>query len=104
MSYMLVRLDLNIGKVSEFSEIMSHMVPVLERHGWHLRGAFVNRIGKLNRCYDLWEMPDANAVSSVLEIAGQDPEFSEWSDKLQGIVISEELELMEKLPYWIAKS
>ena len=103
MSYMLVRLDLNIGKVSEFSEIMSHMVPVLERHGWHLRGAFVNRIGKLNRCYDLWEMPDANAVSSVLEIAGQDPEFSEWSDKLQGIVISEELELMEKLPYWIAK-
>lgn len=102
MSYMLVRLDLNIGKVSEFSEIMSHMVPVLERHGWHLRGAFVNRIGKLNRCYDLWEMPDANAVSSVLEIAGQDPEFSEWSDKLQGIVISEELELMEKLPYWIA--
>tara|TARA_Y100000994_G_scaffold222427_1_gene202679 strand:- start:182 stop:496 length:315 start_codon:yes stop_codon:yes gene_type:complete len=104
MSYMLVRLDLNIGKVSEFSEIMSHMVPVLERHGWHLRGAFVNRIGKLNRCYDLWEMPDANAVSSVLELAGQDPEFSEWSDKLQGIVISEELELMEKLPYWIAKS
>jgi hypothetical protein len=103
MSYMLVRLDLNIGKVSEFSEIMSHMVPVLERHGWQLRGAFVNRIGKLNRCYDLWEMPDANAVSSVLEIAGQDPEFSEWSDKLQGIVISEELELMEKLPYWIAK-
>ena len=103
MSYMLVRLDLNIGKVSEFSEIMSHMVPVLERHGWHLRGAFVNRIGRLNRCYDLWEMPDANAVSSVLEIAGQDPEFSEWSDKLQGIVVSEELELMEKLPYWIAK-
>ena len=103
MSYMLVRLDLNIGKVSEFSEIMSHMVSVLERHGWKLRGAFVNRIGKLNRCYDLWEMPDANAVSSGLEIAGQDPEFSEWSDKLQGIVISEELELMEKLPYWIAK-
>ena len=70
MPYMLVRLEVAYGRVDEFSEIMSHLVPILEKKGWRLHGAFVNRIGRLNRCYDLWEMPDANAVSSVLELAG----------------------------------
>ena len=68
MAYMLVRLEVAYGRVGEFSEIMSHLVPILESKGWRLHGAFVNRIGRLNRCYDLWEMPDANAVQSVLEL------------------------------------
>jgi len=100
VAYMLVRLDLKVGKVGEFSEIMSHMVPALERQGWRLCGAFQNRIGKLNRCYDLWELPDANSVTSVLSAVTQDSEFSEWSAKLEGILLNEELEFMNELSYW----
>ena len=100
MAFMLVRLEVAYGRVDEFSEIMSHLVPILEKKGWRLHGACVNRIGRLNRCYDLWEMPDANAVQSVLEVAAQEPEFAEWSPKLNDILLEEELELMNELPYY----
>ncbi len=100
MAFMLVRLEVAYGRGDEFSEIMSHQVPILEKKGWRLHGAFVNRIGRLNRCYDLWEMPDANAVQSVLEVAAQEPEFAEWSPKLNDIRLEEELELMNERPYY----
>ena len=100
MPFMLVRLEVAYGRVDEFSEVMSHLVPILESKGWRLHGAFVNRIGRLNRCYDLWEMPDANAVQSVLQLAAKEPEFAEWSPKLNELLLEEELELMNELPYY----
>jgi hypothetical protein len=103
MAYMLVRLEVAYGRVNEFSEIMSHLVPILESKGWRLHGAFVNSIGRLNRCYDLWEMPDANAVQSVLQLAAQEPAFAEWSHKLNELLVEEELELMNELPYYLER-
>ena len=101
MPFMLVRLECKYGKTQEFQEIMSHLVPVLESKGWRLHGAYQNSIGRLNRCYDLWEMPDANHVGSVLALAGADPEFSEWSKGLGDCLLEEELEYMNELPYSI---
>jgi hypothetical protein len=104
MPYLLVRLEVAYGRVGEFSEVMSHLVPVLERSGWRLHGAFVNQIGRLNRCYDLWEIPDANGVRSVLDRARQDPEFRAWSRRLDALLIEEELEVMDELPYFRARA
>ena len=100
MAYMLVRLQVRYGKVPQFIKIMAHLTPILEKKGWRLHGAFVNSIGRLNRAYDLWEMPDANAVSSVLELAQKEPEFAEWAEGLAECLEEEELELMNPLPYW----
>jgi hypothetical protein len=100
MKYLLVRLQVRYGKVREFSEIMSHLAPILEKKGWRLRGAFVNSIGRLNRCYDLWEIPDANHVESILQLAAAEPEFQEWAAGLGDCLESEELELLNALPYW----
>ena len=100
MPYMLVRLEVAYGRVGEFAEVMSHLVPVLEKKGWRLHGAFVNRIGRLNRCYDLWEIPDANGVESVLDLAGREPDFREWAEKLNDLLLEEELEVMNELPYF----
>jgi hypothetical protein len=100
MPYMLVRLEVAPGRIGEFAEVMSHLVPVLEAKGWRLHGAFVNRIGRLNRCYDLWELPDANAMESVLKLAAKEPGFTEWADKLNDLLLEEELELMNELPYY----
>ncbi len=97
---MLVRLQVRYGMVPKFNEIMSHLAPILEKRGWRLHGAFVNSIGRLNRCYDLWEVPDANHVGSVLELAQREPEFREWATGLAECLEEEELELMEALPYW----
>ena len=46
-------------------------------------------------------MPDANAVRSVLALAREDPEFSEWSKGLGDCLEEEELEFMNELPYSI---
>jgi hypothetical protein len=99
MAYMLVRLEVAYGRVPEFSEIMTHMVPVLEKKGWRLHGAYQVRIGRLNRCYDLWEMPNADAVQSVLAEAAKEPEFAEWAPKLNDLLLEEELEIMDELAY-----
>jgi hypothetical protein len=99
MAFMLVRLQCRYGKVREFEEVMSHLVPVLERKGWRLVGAYVMSIGRLNKVYDLWEMPDANSVRSVLALAAQEPEFREWSAKLGEYLEEEELELLEEASY-----
>ena len=102
MPFMLVRLQCRYGKVEQFNEIMSHLVPVLEARGWKLIGAYQNRIGRLNKVYDLWEMPDANAISSVLALAGQEPEFQQWAAGLADCLEEEELEYMNELPYSLA--
>ena len=99
MPYLLVRLQCAVGKTQQFNEVMSHFVPILEDKGWILRGAFTNSIGRLNKCYDLWEMPDANHVSSVLQLAAQEPEFLEWGATLTDCLEEEELEFMDELPY-----
>ena len=99
MPYMLVRLEVAYGRVGEFSEVMTHLKPILERNGWRLHGAYVNQIGRLNRCYDLWEIPDANSARSVLKIANSEPEFQEWAPKLNDLLLEEELEVMDTLPY-----
>ena len=99
MPFMLVRLQCRYGKTQEFAEIMSHLVPVLEAKGWRLHGAYQVNVGRLNKCYDLWEMPDANHISSVLALAGQEPEFREWAQGLADCLEEEELEFMNELPY-----
>ena len=101
-TYMLVQLQVKYGRVGEFAEIMTHLKPALEANGWILRGAWANRIGRLNRCYDLWEMPDASHVRSVLEAASQNPEFAEWAAKLGDVLEDEVLEIMEPLKYFDA--
>ena len=102
MPFMLVRLQCKYGKVQEFQEIMSYLVPVLEGKGWRLHGAYQCNIGRLNKCYDLWEMPDANHVSSVLALAAAEPEFQQWAQGLADCLEEEELELMSERPYSVA--
>lgn len=101
MVYMLVRLQCRYGKVQQFSEILGHMVSALERAGWRLHGAYQVEIGRLMRVYDLWEMPDANARTSMIAEAAKDPEFRQWSAGLADCLESEKLEIMTELPYSI---
>lgn len=100
MKYLMATLQVRYGMVPRFVEIMSHLTPILEKKGWRLLGAFQNEIGRLNRLYDLWEVPDATHVESVLQLAGQEPEFREWAAGLAECLEDEQLELMNPLPYW----
>ena len=72
---------------------------LVEKHGgWKLHGSYFSVIGRLNTVVDVWEIPDANAVQTTLEIASQDPEFQKWIPVIEECVEDETLQLMTKLP------
>ena len=97
--YLLARIQLKYGAIDRFTEIMKHLVPVLERKGWRLHGAYQTAIGRLWEVWDVWEVPGASGVRSVLGAALEDPEFQEWAAYLPECVEEEELRYVEKLPY-----
>jgi hypothetical protein len=99
MPTMMARIQVKYGRAEQFYDIMTHLVPVLERHGWNLLGAYQTQIGRLWECWDIWEVADANQIRSVLDLALQDAEFQEWAGRLPDCVEEEELRYLEKVPY-----
>ena len=97
--YLLARIQLKYGAAERFTEIMKHLVPILEKNGWRLHGAYQTRIGRLWEVWDVWEVPGASGVESVLGAAVEDPEFQEWASYLPECVEEEELRYLLKLPY-----
>lgn len=99
MAFMIAHIKLRPGKVQKFTEMLSGIVPLVEKHGgWKLHGSYFNVIGRLNTVIDVWEIPDANAVQTTLEIASQDPEFQKWIPVIEECVEDETLQVMTKLP------
>jgi hypothetical protein len=99
MSYVFARVQLKYGKTKQFVEIMGHLVPIMEKSGWTLLGAYQTTLGTLNEVWDIWEVKDANTTQTGLAAALQDPEFAEWAAKLPQVVEVEELRFLRKLPY-----
>ncbi len=99
MTYMLATVQVKYGMVPKFTEILTHLVPILERKGWRMLGAYTTSVGRLFKVYDLWEIPDSNSFGSVLGQALEEPEFQQWAVQLADCVEAEEVELLDKLPY-----
>lgn len=96
---MLAVIKLRPGKMLEFNETMTRVVPIMAQFGWELAGAWTNIIGRFNVVYDLWTVPDANAVMSGFLGLMQRSEYPELAQILAGCVEDEQLQLMMRLPY-----
>jgi hypothetical protein len=94
-----VTLKIRPGKLTRFCELLGVLVPAIERHGWKLLAAFVNVIGRRYTVVDLWQLPDANSVGSVLEIVGQDASLADVVAEVDECVEEEVLQIMTKVPY-----
>lgn len=99
MVYMFAHIKLRPGKVQKFTEMIGELASVLEeKGGWKLQGSYFNTIGRLNTVIDVWELPDANAVQTTLELASQDPKFQKFIPVIEECIEDEVLQLMTKLP------
>lgn len=99
MPYLFAHIQLRSGKVERFTELIENIAPILANAvGWKLQGSYLNTIGRLNSVVDVWEVPDANSVTSGLEKVSQDPEFQKWVPVIEECVEQETLQLMTKLP------
>ena len=100
MGFMLARVQLKYGRVAEFREIMSHMVPVLEDQGWKLIGSYRTVIGRYHEIWDLWDLGgDASAIEETLAKARRVAEFAEWAARLPDVVEQEEVRYLVELSF-----
>ena len=82
-TYCVARIVIRYGKIVEFFDAMSRLVPIMEDKGWKLHAAYHTTIGNVHEAMDIWELPDANAVGEGLAAAVADTRFHElmriWS-------------------------
>ena len=99
MPYLFAHIQLRPGKVERFTELLENIAPVLSNAmGWKLQGSYFNAVGRVNSVIDVWEVPDANAVTAGIEKLMQDPEFQNWMPVIEECIEQETTQLMERLP------
>ena len=95
-----VTLEIHAAGLARFLEGMEHTaVPILEREGWRLAGAFVQRSGRLGNVIDLWELDDYQHYDRALKALAADPSFPGFRAMLAETVISETVVFAEAASY-----
>jgi hypothetical protein len=88
--YLHVTLEIHAAGLSRFLQAMEETaVPFLERQGWRLTGAFVQRSGRLGNVIDVWELDDFQHYDRALTAFYGEPGFADFKTVLEETVISE---------------
>lgn len=98
---MIVHATLKIrpGRLAEFCALMSILKGVIEQGGWKLKGCWTTMIGRINVVVDIWEVDDANQITSVFEAFFGHPNWPEWESKLAEYVEDEVTQIMTPIAF-----
>ena len=95
-----VTLEIHAAGLSRFMTAMADTaVPFLKGQGWRLRGAFVQRTGRLGNVIDLWELDDFQHYDVALKAFYAEPGFDDFKRVLEETVISESVVFADRAPY-----
>jgi hypothetical protein len=97
--FVLSTIKVRPGRIPEFCELMTRLVPIMEAQGWRLVAALTNLGGRLNVVVDLWQIPDANALPGGLVALMAALEWPDISRALAEYVEDEVIQLMSRLPF-----
>jgi hypothetical protein len=97
--YLYANVKLKYGKLLEFNQTMAEVVPIFERQGWKLVGAWSTVFGDIHEVHDIWEVADANAVPATLAEVMADADFPEHVKALSEQIDRETLSLIAKTPF-----
>jgi hypothetical protein len=98
-----VTLEIRAAGLARFMTAMQETaVPFLEGQGWRLRGAFVQRTGRLGNVVDLWELDDFQHYDRALQAFYEAPGFAAFRQLLAETVISETVVFADRAPYMAA--
>jgi hypothetical protein len=98
-TYCVARIVIRYGKIAEFFDAMTRLVPIMEDQGWKLHAAYHTTIGNVHEALDIWELPDANAVGAGLAGALEDERFHALAPDLAAAIETETLSIMSKAPF-----
>ena len=95
-----VTLDVHAADLGRFLEAMeTTAVPFLERQGWKLAGAFIQRTGRLGTVIDLWELEDFQHYDRALQALMADDSYPALKRVLEETVINETVVFADKASY-----
>jgi hypothetical protein len=94
-----VTLKVHAAGMAKFLALMEELIPIAEGAGWKLKGAFVQRTGRLNTVIDLWELDDFNHFDRGIHAIGSHAESGRLLATLAETVISETIVFADKAPY-----
>jgi hypothetical protein len=94
-----VVLKVRYGKIDRFSEIFARMLPVLEREGWQMVGAFQALIGNYTTVIHVWRIREPNHHPAALQAAFADEGFAAAIAELGEVVLDETVQVMVPTSY-----
>jgi hypothetical protein len=94
-----VTLEVHAAGMAKFCALMEELVPIAESVGWKLKGAFVQRTGRLNNVIDLWELDDFNHFDRGIQAIAQHADSARLLSTLAETVASETIVFADKAPY-----
>ncbi|MBW8812819.1 MAG: NIPSNAP family protein [Caulobacterales bacterium] len=98
--YLHVTLEIHAAGLQRFLDAMEKTaVPFLEKQGWRLSGAFVQRSGRLGNVIDLWELDDFQHYDTALKAFAGEPSFPAFKEVLEQTVISETVVFCDAASY-----
>ena len=98
---MFVRADLKIryGQAAAFAEAFPPLKAAMEQRGWKLVSAYQAVIGDFTSVLHIWEVEDANTVTSALFSALGDASLTAILERIAEVVLEEKIELVVPTPY-----
>jgi hypothetical protein len=98
-TYCVARLVVRYGKLAEWNDAMARLLPIMEDQGWKLLASYQTIIGNLHEAYDIWEIPNADAVGAGLVGAASHPDFGTLGADLAATIETETLSIVAKTPF-----
>ena len=98
-TYCVARLVIRYGKIAEWTDAMQRLLPIMENQGWKLLASYQTVIGNLHEAYDIWEIPNADAVGAGLVGAASHPDFGTLGADLAASIETETLSIVAKTPF-----
>lgn len=98
-TYAVAQIRVRYGHLAQFSGAMERLVPIMADLGWKLNASYQTIIGNFHDVYDIWELPNADAVGLGLAAAAADPRFAGIGPDLAESIESESLSIVVKTPF-----
>jgi NIPSNAP len=97
---MTARLRTNAGQTGAFLKFFQNeFLPVAQKHGMQLLGAFQTTVGPLSEILDLWRFDNLATFGEVSKALGGDPEFRRLIAEARALAPDEDINLHVPLPY-----
>lgn len=100
MIYLLATVQLNTGKLQEFSDILSkEYLPIAEKQGQKLVGTWRTVVGNVDEVIDLWAFDSLEHFSKVRAALAQNPEWQKAYVRLRSTVAAENHRIISPLAF-----